>query len=715
VQTNGLVTHFVAGSSTGGTMTGTARYLKSVNPDIKTLLADPEGSVLYDGFVNEDQAQLKVGSWEIEGVGKDSIPGVMSWDVVDGAMKVDDASAFSTCRKVASKLGVLIGGSSGLNLHAASVLSGKIDSGVIVTVLPDSGYKYLSKIYNNEWLEQKGLLDQEKKVEQDSIYWKQRDPMFDSKVKDIEKLVDTPYSAPNQDRPPADNKKLSSKKQTDTEIQFLEDTAAQMVEYYRQSIEIGGKPVVVSNTPESIRAVFQDAGVPMEFEHEEPSWDQKHLRDAVSTVLQTSVRSSSPLFLNQLYAGVDPVALAGEWVSATLNTNVHTFEVAPALTEIEKSCLAKVTRVWQKTKNNEETPSHDGLFVPGGSISILYSLLLARHQYDTSIRKTGLRAESNLVAFCSDMAHYSYKKSAIVSGLGENNLIAVKSLPNGAMDPQDLKAKLEQAIEDGKNPFYVGLTAGTTVLGAYDPYHEIMDVIDSFSNHNIWTHIDGAWGGGAMLSKKHGHLMNGAERSDSFSWNPHKMLGIPLQCSVFVTKHQGVLSQTVGTKAEYLFQPDKNNAGADLGDRTLQCGRKADALKLWLAWKMRGDDGFVECVDRSFALAKFVEKEVENSNDRFVLVQPAQCSNVCFWYVPPRLRPFNRKTATEEDWAELSLVAPKIKDAMQKAGDAMIGFQPIKSMGYVNFFRLVLPNPRHLTESDLRSMMDRMDMFGRGL
>jgi glutamate decarboxylase len=132
-----------------------------------------------------------------------------------------------------------------------------------------------------------------------------------------------------------------------------------------------------------------------------------------------------------------------------------------------------------------------------------------------------------------------------------------------------------------------------------------------------------------------------------------------------------------------------------------------------LAWKLRGDEGFAKCIDRSFHLAKFVQLEVENSDGKFVLVQPAQCSNVGFWYVPPRLRPFNRTTATEEDWAELGYVAPKLKNAMQKAGDAMIGFQPIASMGYVNFFRLVLPNPRHITEMDLRAMLDRMDAYGQ--
>uniref|UniRef100_A0A7S0C1C0 Tryptophan synthase beta chain-like PALP domain-containing protein n=1 Tax=Proboscia inermis TaxID=420281 RepID=A0A7S0C1C0_9STRA len=172
-QTKGSITHFVAGSSTGGTLTGTARFLKTMNPEIKAVLADPKGSVLWDNFVNGvPEDQLKVGKWEIEGVGKDSIPGVLSWDVVDGAQNGDDASSFYTCREVAEKCGILIGGSSGLNLHAASVLSGKIEKGLIVTVLPDSGIKYLSKIFNDKWMDQKGFTGNEKKAEDGEIFWK---------------------------------------------------------------------------------------------------------------------------------------------------------------------------------------------------------------------------------------------------------------------------------------------------------------------------------------------------------------------------------------------------------------------------------------------------------------------------------------------------------------------------------------------------------------
>jgi len=696
-QTKGDITHFIAGASTGGTLTGTARYLKSKNNEIKCLITDPKGSVLWDNYVLDvPKKELKVGKYEVEGVGKDSIPGVLSWDVVDGAQRGDDASSFYTCRTVASKLGILVGGSSGLNLHAASVLSGKIEEGVIVTVLPDSGIKYLSKIFNDEWMKSKGLLGAETSPSNGTIFWKESQTL---------NVSATSTSASSS----TSKFKLSSKEQTEAELHFLEEIATQMVDYHRNSIQIGKHPVVCNKSPETLRRLFAEAGVPIPL-HDKTNQQlpqNELLQKAIDQVLQYSVRSSSPLFLNQLFSGVDIIGLAGEWISSTLNANVHTFEVAPVFTEIEKACLDKIVRCWLKTPPSQPTPAHDGLFVPGGSISILYSILLARDRADPSIRKKGVsNTNKQLVMFCSDNAHYSYRKGAIVTGIGEDNIILVKSLKNGKIDPMALKQAISDAIQEGKTPFYVGTTAGTTVLGAYDDFTQVFSIINEF-NCQIWKHVDGAWGGGAMLSQTHQNCMNGTEFADSYNWNPHKMLGTPLQCSAFVCRHPGSLTKANCTRAEYLFQPDKNNAGADLGDRTIQCGRKSDAFKLWLTWKVRGDKGLAAIIDRSFYLAKFVQDLVLQSNGTFRLVHPAQCANVGFWYIPPRLRPF------QHNWEELRSVAPKIKNAMQAAGDAMIGFQPISSMGLVNFFRLVLPNPRHLTEADLIDMLHRIDQYGQ--
>jgi len=689
-QTKGAVTHFVAGGSTGGTITGTGRYLKSVDPTIKIVLADPKGSVLWDYFVNDvPEEELEPKSWEVEGVGKDSIPGVLDTDVIDGAVLGDDKSSFRTVRMVAESSGVLLGGSSGLNLHAARVLSSHIEEGTIVTVLCDSGVKYLSKIFNDEWLEAKGLDAQLKDVTEYDVHWKNGD------------------SKPTEEE---ENDSLWGRDQEERELRFLDEVATHMVEYHRNSIR-GAEPVSIYNTPADLRKMFEEIGVPLDLQKNEERTSIANLTTALNAVANNSVRSSHPMFMNQLYAGVDPIALAGEWASSALNSNVHTFEVAPILTEIERSMLAKIASLWLGENADGSAPDHDGLFVPGGSIANLYSMILARERACPEAKKTGM--PQGYVAFCSEQSHYSYKKCAHMIGLGMDNMIKVDCGKDGAMLPEALEAAVQKAKADGKTPFYVGATAGSTVLGAYDPFGELADVC---AKEDMWLHVDGAWGGAALVSNKHKHLMNGVERADSFCWNPHKMLGIPLQCSIILSKKSGSFMAANSYKADYLFQPDKNNTEADLGDRTIQCGRKSDSFKLWLTWKYRGDAGWEQLVDRAFDLAKFVENEVVNdTTGAWVLATPAQCANVGFWYVPPRLRPFDKSTATPEQFAELAKVAPKLKDRMHRAGDAMIGFQPVPALNLPNFFRLVLPNPRHNSEEKMRALMRRMDELGADL
>ena len=710
-QSSGEVTHFVAGGSTGGTVSGTGRFLKSQNPDVKVVMADPRGSVFWDYFAKGVKAEdVKVSQgWETEGVGKDSIPGCLDIDVVDGMIRATDEHAFRTCREVAANDGLLIGGSSGLNVHAARVLSGDVEDGAcIVTVLPDSGVKYLTKIYNDEWMTDKGVeltaLCEEKAggAGCGDLFW--RDEVAEGK-----KEAD---AADASARRATEGKALWSEEATEEELRYLLDLAPTLVDYHRDSISGAERVHSRLQSPEELAATFASAGAAIDIDAAEPM-DFAGLSNAIHAVMDNSVRSSHPLFLNQLYAGVDPVGVAAEWLASTLNANVHTFEVAPVLTEIEKAVLAKTARMWLSPPGatSKHTPPHDGLMVPGGSLANMYSMILARDRAEPEARTKG--ASGNLVAFCSEQSHYSYRKSAMVMGLGSDNMIKVPCDERGEMIPEALEQEVIAAKARGKVPFYVGTTAGSTVLGAYDDYHACADVCE---RHGMWMHVDGAWGGAAALSAKHRSCLDGFERADSFCWNPHKMLGLPLQCSIFVAREPGSLAKANGVQADYLFQPDKNNAGADLGDRTIQCGRKADALKIWLAWKFRGDEGWAAMVDRSFGLAQAVEEMIRERQERdgsFALASRAQCANVGFWYVPPRLRPFDPAKATTSELAEIGFVAPKLKDRMQREGDAMIGFQPIESMGMPNFFRLVLPNARHLSREMLSDMLDRMDDMGR--
>lgn len=152
------VTAFVASGSTGGTISGTSRFLKSKNPDVTAVLLDPVGSIyhryFHDGVVDAGQ----IAPYFVEGAGEDHLAKCMDFSVVDDVVRFTDADAFATCRHLAEREGLLCGGTSGANVwgavrHARSAAR----PGAVVTVLPDSGNKYMSKIYNPDWLASQGF------------------------------------------------------------------------------------------------------------------------------------------------------------------------------------------------------------------------------------------------------------------------------------------------------------------------------------------------------------------------------------------------------------------------------------------------------------------------------------------------------------------------------------------------------------------------------
>jgi cystathionine beta-synthase len=148
-QTQGRVDYFVAGMGTGGTISGVARYLKEQKPSVQIVGADPEGS-LYSG---------PIAPYKVEGVGEDFMPGTMDIKIVDRIIQVTDKESFVAARRLAREEGILVGGSSGMALHAALEVAREAEpEQVIVVLFPDTGRNYLSKFFNDEWMRQNGYL-----------------------------------------------------------------------------------------------------------------------------------------------------------------------------------------------------------------------------------------------------------------------------------------------------------------------------------------------------------------------------------------------------------------------------------------------------------------------------------------------------------------------------------------------------------------------------
>uniref|UniRef100_A0A8C1K9N0 Glutamate decarboxylase 1b n=1 Tax=Cyprinus carpio TaxID=7962 RepID=A0A8C1K9N0_CYPCA len=398
------------------------------------------------------------------------------------------------------------------------------------------------------------------------------------------------------------------------------------------------------------------------------------------------------------------------------DTLKFTYEIAPVFVLMEQLTLKKMREIIGWTNGDG-----DGLFSPGGAISNMYSVMVARYKYFPEVKTKGMSAAPRLVLFTSEhktsgsclhfllsLSHYSIKKAGAVLGFGKENVILLKTDERGRVIPADLEAKIIDAKQKGYVPLFVNATAGTTVYGAFDPINDIADICEKY---NLWLHVDGAWGGGLLMSRKHRHKLSGIERANSVTWNPHKMMGVPLQCSAILVREKGILQGCNSMCAGYLFQPDKQyDVTYDTGDKAIQCGRHVDIFKFWLMWKAKGTIGFEQHIDRCLELSEYLYNKIKNREGyEMVFEGQPQHTNVCFWYIPPSLRVMPHGDKRRE---KLHMVAPKIKAMMMECGTTMVGYQPQGDK--VNFFRMVVSN-HAVTKSDIDFLIDEIERLGHDL
>ena len=289
------------------------------------------------------------------------------------------------------------------------------------------------------------------------------------------------------------------------------------------------------------------------------------------------------------------------------------------------------------------------------------------------------------VIICSDASHYSIANAGDVLGIGKEHVIKVRTNQRQEMLIDDLKEKLAECAANNQRPFALVATMGTTVTGGFDPLKELVPIC---KEHNIHLHVDAAFGGGFSLSKDGRTVFEGIEHADTVIWDAHKWLHVPLTCTVLLAPDARLFKQIFSSNANYLFHPqaEEIDIADDLGQYTLLCGKRFDALRVWILFKAYGQDYFRDLAQSRVELARDFYRMLCDDPDFVPSYEPASPLQ-CFRYEPEQLRGI--------DQAYADRLHRHVREQAKQKGLAMFNITHLKGRDH---FRTILINP--LTTTD---------------
>jgi aromatic-L-amino-acid decarboxylase len=365
--------------------------------------------------------------------------------------------------------------------------------------------------------------------------------------------------------------------------------------------------------------------------------------------------------------------ILGEMLAAALNANGMLWRTSPSVTELEQHTLDWLRRLLGLGDG------WFGVINDTASISSLLALAAAREaRAELAVRERGLAGRTDLPTlrvYTSAHSHSSVDKAAITLGLGHENVVHVPVDDDFRMRADALAQLVADDRARGFLPLAAVATVGTTSTTSVDPVPDILRVCRA---HDLWLHVDGAYGGVAGVVPELRHLLAGVDGADSLVVNPHKWLFTPVDCSAFYTRRPEVLERAFSLVPEYLVTtaPD---AVVNLMDYGVQLGRRFRALKLWFVIRAFGAEGLAERIRYHVALAREFARWVDDAPD-WERLAPTPLSVVCFRYAPP---------GTSE--AERNAVNAAIMEAVNRSGQVYLSHT---KLGDAYTLRLAVGNLR---------------------
>ncbi|GAB2882574.1 pyridoxal phosphate-dependent decarboxylase family protein [Nocardioides pacificus] len=331
--------------------------------------------------------------------------------------------------------------------------------------------------------------------------------------------------------------------------------------------------------------------------------------------LEHAVFFHHPHYQAHLNCPVAIPAVVADVIATAVNSSMDTWDQSGPATHMERRLVE-----WTAERIGLG-PRADGIFTSGGTQSNLQALLLARGE---ALASGADLADLRIVT--TGHAHFSSRKSAMVLGLGEDAVVSIATDPVGRMDPADLDTVLVALRGEGLHPMAVVATAGTTDLGSIDP---LPSIARACRRHGVWLHVDAAYGGGLLASRRRRHLLTGIERADSVTVDFHKTFFQPVASSALIVADAATLGHVTHHAAYLNPQRDVLEEIPNQVDKSLQTTRRFDALKLWMTLRVLGPDRLGELFDTVIDLAADVRDALEGDPD-FAVVTGTDLSTVLF-------------------------------------------------------------------------------------
>ncbi len=391
---------------------------------------------------------------------------------------------------------------------------------------------------------------------------------------------------------------------------------------YRERVARGEFPVVARGAPGALRDALPRSP-PRAAE------DFAAIRrDLDALILPACTHWQDPRFFGYFPSNGLPAAVLGDFVSTGLGQLGLNWQSSPALTELEEVCLDW----WRQMLGLSERWS--GVIQDTASAATFVALVCARERASNhAATRGGLQGERRpLMIYVTSQAHSSVEKAAMLAGFGRENLRVVAVDGNFDMRTEALAAAIIEDRAAGREPCAIVATCGTTATTAFDPLAAIAQVARS---EELWLHVDAAMAGSAMILPECRGLWEGIEGADSLVVNPHKWLGVSMDCSTYYVRDTQFLVRVMSTNPSYL-QTAADGQVKNYRDWGVPLGRRMRALKMWFVIRDQGVEGLQARIRRDLAEARWLADEIQRA-PHWKLVAPVRLQTLAVRHAPPGL------------------------------------------------------------------------------